>query len=534
MIHIAARLEGLAEAGGICISGTVYDQVVPKLPLMYQFLGQQTVKNIARPVRAYRVQATSKPADRKGRLRHWHGAELRPRMALAVIGLLLLLGGGVVGWWLFLHPAWPTVGAPAQQAAALALPAKPSIAVLPFVNMSADPGQEYFSDGMTEDLITELSALSGLFVIARNSVFTYKGKAVKPEQVRRELGVRYVLEGSIRKANDRVRITVQLVDTTTGYHLWATRYDRVVQDIFAVQEEIARRITRALAVRLTPEEAEYMGRPYTDNVEAWQYFVQGADFYRRYTKAENAQARALFAQAIRLDDQFARAYALLAATHRQDWTLAWSPNRAASEKAAEDAAQRAVDLAGLEPEPKPSLPYALQQLVYVRLYQSRHQEAQEAAEEAVRRNPNYADGIAVLAQVLIYRGQTRYALDRMEIAKRLDPKYPAYYDYHVGQAYYVEGFLTGQNQHYVTAELQLREALKKNPNFRPARIYLAAVLWALDRQDEATAEMTILIQKLGRRSARDPGFRQHLQQVNPYEDPAITTRLIESWERAEP
>jgi adenylate cyclase len=324
------------------------------------------------------------------------------------------------------------------------------------------------------------------------------------------------------------------VDATTGYHLWATRYDRVVQDIFAVQEEIARRITRALAVRLTPEEAEYMGRPYTDNVEAWQYFVQGADFYRRFKKEDNAQARALFEQAIRLDDQFARAYALLAATHRQDWTLAWSPNPAASEKAAEDAAQRAVDLAGLEPEPKPSLPYALQQLAYVRLYQSRHQEAQEAAEEAVRRNPNYADGIAVLAQVLIYRGQTRYALDRMEIAKRLDPKYPAYYDYHVGQAYYVEGFLTGQNQHYVTAELQLREALKKNPNFRPARIYLAAVLWALDRQDEAKAEMTILIQKLGRPSSRDPAFRQHLQQVNPYEAPAITTRLIESWERAEP
>ena len=140
-VNIAARLESLAEAGGICISGTVYDQVATKLPLTYKFLGQQSVKNIARPVRAYRVQATSKPADRKGRLRHWHGAELRPRMALAVIGLLLLLGGGVVGWWLFLHPAWPTVGAPAQQAAALALPAKPSIAVLPFVNMSADPGQ---------------------------------------------------------------------------------------------------------------------------------------------------------------------------------------------------------------------------------------------------------------------------------------------------------------------------------------------------------------------------------------------------------
>ena len=297
-VNIAARLEGLAEAGGICISGTVYDQVATKLPLTYKFLGQQTVKNIARPVRAYRVQDASGPADRKGRLRNWRGAGPRPRMALAVVGLLLLLGGGVVGWRLFLHPSGSTAGAPAQQTAALTLPNKPSIAVLPFVNMSDDPGQEYFSDGMTEDLITELSALSGLFVIARNSVFTYKGKAVKPEQVRRELGVRYMLEGSVRKANDRVRITVQLVDATTGYHLWATRYDRVLQDIFAVQEEIARRITRALAVRLTPEEAEHMGRPYTDSVEAWENFMRGLALYRLYKKEANAQARELFEKAI--------------------------------------------------------------------------------------------------------------------------------------------------------------------------------------------------------------------------------------------
>src|SRR4030095_470930 len=158
-------------------------------------------------------------------------------------GLLLLLGGGVVGWWLFLPPSWPTVGAPAQEVSALALPDKPSIAVLPFVNMSADPEQEYFSDGMTEDLITELSGLSGLFVIARNSVFAYKGKPAKPDQVSRALGVRYMIEGSVRKANNRIRITAQLVDTTTGYHLWAQYYDRDLHDIFGVQEVIRRKIT---------------------------------------------------------------------------------------------------------------------------------------------------------------------------------------------------------------------------------------------------------------------------------------------------
>src|SRR5437763_3036889 len=188
---------------------------------MYKFLGQQTVKNIARPVRAYRVQAASGPADLKGRLRNRCGARLSPKVAVWVVGLLLVLGGGVASWRLFVHPSLLTP-----------LPAKPSIAVLPFVNMSGDAAQEYFSDGMTEDLITDLSKLSGLFVIARNSVFTYKGKAVKPEQVSRELGVHYVLEGSVRKAGDRVRITAQLVEASTGYHRWADRYDRSLQEIF--------------------------------------------------------------------------------------------------------------------------------------------------------------------------------------------------------------------------------------------------------------------------------------------------------------
>jgi adenylate cyclase len=529
-VNIAARLEGLAEAGGICVSGTVYDQVATKLPLTYQFLGRQTVKNIARPVRAYRVQAASGPSDLTGRLRHRLRAGPRPRMALALVGLLLLLGGGVVGWRLVLHPSWPPAGAPAQQTAALALPDKPSIAVLPFVNMSDDPGQEYFSDGMTEDLITDLASLTGLFVIARNSVFTYKGKAVKPEQVRRELGVRYMLEGSVRKANDRLRITAQLVDTTTGYHLWATRYDRALQDIFAVQEEIARRITRALAVRLTPEEAEHMGRPYTDNVEAWENFMRGAELYRRYTKADNAQARVFFETAIRLDPEFARAYALLAATHRQDWTLAWTQDRATSEAEAYRLAQHAVDLSRVEPEPKPSLPYALQQLAFVLLYKRRLQEASAAAEEAVQRNPNYADGYAVWAQVLNYWGQPLYALDRMEIAKRLDPKYPIYYDHHVGHAYYVEGVLTSVQDpnssrlHFEKAETHLREALSKNENFRPARAYLVPVLWELGRRDEAKAEMTILIQK---------DFDRTRASI-PYENEAITRHLIDVWQAAEP
>ena len=330
-------------------------------------------------------------------------------------------GGGDVWQRASTHPP-PTLVVPAQLIAALALPDKLSIAVLPFVNMSGDPEQEYFSDGMTEDLITELSRLSGLFVIARNSVFTYKGKAVKPDQVSRELGVRYMIEGSVRKANDRIRITAQLVDATTGFHMWARALRPGLQDIFAVQEEIARRITRALAVRLTMEEEKQMGRPYTSSQVAWEYFMRGAELYRRYTPKDNAHARELFEKAIDLDPEFARAYASLAATHRQDWSLAWTQDPETSEELAYRMAQKAVELARRELDPKPSLPYALEQLAYVLLYRKQYQDASKAAEEAVQRNPNYADGYAVWAHVLIYWGKPEEALHKTQEAIDSEPE----------------------------------------------------------------------------------------------------------------
>ena len=556
-VNIAARLEGLAEAGGICISGTVYDQVATKLPLTYKFLGQQTVKNIARPVRAYRVQAASGPADLKGRLRNRCGARRSPKVAVGVVGLLLVLGGGVASWRLFVHPSLLTP-----------LPAKASIAVLPFVNMSGDPEQEYFSDGITEDLITELSRLSGLLVTARSSVFTYKGKAVTPDQVSRECGVRYIIEGSVRKANDHVRITAQLVDATTGYHMWAERYDRAFQDIFAVQEDIARRITQALAVQLTGEEEKQMGRPYTSSPVAWEYFMRGAELYRRYTPKDNADARALFEKAIALDAEFARAYALLAATHRQDSNGRLSQAPESSEALAYRMASKAVELARREREPKPSLPSALEQLAYTLSYRREPQEALQAAEEAVQRNPNYADGYALWAQVLIYLGKPIEAINKTKKAIELSTSqtnYPCFYDYHLGQAYYVLGVLTSQDPnasrghveeaerhlqealqdpnvsrgHVEEAERHLREALRKNNNFRPARAYLVAVLselgrWEPDRQEGAKQEMNISMAKgepLARnlRSDNQELAEEHIRRITPYANQEIRDRLRKAW-----
>ncbi|MCZ6607533.1 MAG: copper-binding protein [Alphaproteobacteria bacterium] len=247
-VNIAARLEGLAQPGGICISGAVYQQVRNKLELAFEFMGPQEVKNIAEPVPVFQVQldpgAAGKRPDKGVRPPRWRSLAL----AAAVV---LLVGAGAVAFWNF----YPRSSAPPIDVASTAapenavpkLPDKPSIAILPFENMSDDPGQEHFSDGLTEDIITDLAQLEDLIVIARASVFTYKGKSVKVQQVARELGVQYVLEGSVRKSGDRVRITAQLVDGKTGHHLWAERYDRDLKDIFALQDEIAQKIRATLA-----------------------------------------------------------------------------------------------------------------------------------------------------------------------------------------------------------------------------------------------------------------------------------------------
>jgi adenylate cyclase len=526
-VNIAARLESLAAGGGICISGSVYEQVKTKLMLGYNDLGPQHIKNIAGPVRVYRVLEEPGVAVPPSRLPQPGGPTLWRRGALALV-LIALLGGGGVSIWQLMARALPSP------------PSKPSIAVLPFVNMSGDSAQEYFSDGMTEDLITELSRLDGLLIIARNSTFTYKGKAIKPEQVSRELGVRYMLEGRVRTANNRIRITAQLVDGTTGYQVWAQTYDRDLDDIFAVQGDIARMITRSLEVRLTAAEERHMGQPPARNPEAWKYVVEGTKLYRRFTKTDNAEARALFEKAIALDPDFARAYAMLAATHRQDWILAWTENLKESERLAYDNAEKAVRLAKAEPDPKPSLPQALHQLGFVYLYAGKLREAAKAAEDAVRHSPSYADGYALAAHVLIYQGQPEAALAKIQQAVTLDPNYPFTYDYYRGHAYYVWGFLTPEKdprrtERFKEAEKHLRKSLEGSPNFRPARSFLVAVLSELGRQQEAVAEMVKVRTTGGRPDyLRDPKLlEQFIKRTLPYDNKAITARLIELWQKAE-
>jgi TolB-like protein/class 3 adenylate cyclase len=422
-VNIAARVESLAEGGGICISGTAYDHVENKLGLEYEYLGEQEVKNIPKPVRVYRV--LSYPGAAAHRVvrakialeRKWR------KTAFPIAAVLVIVVGALAIWYFHLRPSPMEVASVEKMA--FPLPDKPSIAVLPFTNISEDPKQDYFADGMTEDLITDLSKISGLFVIARNSVFNYKGKPVKPRQVSRELGVRYVLEGSVRKADDRVRINAQLIDATTGGHLWAERYDGKLVDIFALQDKVTQKIVAALAVKLTAGEQELVARKDTGTIEAYDAFLQGWQHYRRITRDDLAKAVTYLKKAIELDPNYGRAHAALAGAYWLSYRRGWSwkmdwPYEVKS---------RVPLLAHehLEKALKSPTSLAHQVASWMLVHEPLHDEAIAEAERAIALNPNDVDNLFAMARALIFGGRAEEGADYVKKALRLDPHYPAEY-----------------------------------------------------------------------------------------------------------
>ncbi|HXG21087.1 MAG TPA: tetratricopeptide repeat protein [Methylomirabilota bacterium] len=477
-VNIAARLESLAEPGGICISGTVYDQVETKLSLTYDYQGEQTVKNITKPVRVYRIvlpevsspcvgesqgegsakatkRSTFQVSGSKGK-----GRRMRPTHRGVVVGLVLIaVTFGVIRYLSHpsLSPQSPALS-PTVAPAALPLPDKPSLIVLPFVNMSHDPEQEYFSDGLTETLTSDLSRISSLFVIARNSAFTYKGKAVKVQDVGKEMGVRYVLEGSVLKADDQVRINAQLIDASTGYHLWSERYDRPLTHILTLQDEIVQQIVTTLQLQLTLQEHGVIVRKHTDNLEAYDALLRGQEAYFRYTKEANLQARHLYEHALTLDPQYAEAYVWLSFTYWREWVYRWSTDPHTLEQAWEVVHQAlALDDA---------LPAAHSAVSYIYAQRQQYAEAITEGERAIALDPNDADSYARLADVLTFAGRHEEVLQMMEQAIRLNPHYPPWYGADLGAAY----LMTGR---YAEAITPLQAALQRNPNHIPAHITLA-------------------------------------------------------------
>jgi adenylate cyclase len=339
--------------------------------------------------------------------------------------------------------------------------------------MSEDKGQEYFSDGLTEEIISALSRVPKLFVIARNSTFTYKGRPVKVQQVSEELGVRYVLEGSVRKAGDRVRITAQLIDATTGHHLWSERYDRDLKDIFALQDEITMKIMTGLQVKLTEgEQARVYGKG-TDNLEAYEKWLQGREHLYRHTKEDNALARQMFEEAIALDPEYSEAYSRLGNSHLLDVWYGWSKSPGKSMAQAFKLLQKAL---ALDESSAPA--HSVLGTLY--LLRRQHEKAITEGERAVALNPNATDNMGALAMTLNFAGRQEEAIALFKKAIRLNPMPPDWYLHHLGFAY----FLTG---HYEETMALSKRILNRNPDYISAYLGLACCNAVLGREEEARA-----------------------------------------------
>ena len=463
-VNIAARLQTLAKAGGLCISGVTYDQVRKILPLQFTDLGAQTVKNIEEPIRAYEVMARGEPAS----------------------------------------SALKDVSSPGDRKP-LALPDKPSIAVLPFQNMSGDPEQDYFADGMVEDIITGLSRSKSLFVIARNSSFTYKGKAVDIKQVGRELGIRCVLEGSVRKAGNRVRITGQLVDAETGSHIWADRYDSTLEDIFDLQDRVTTSVIGAIAPQLERAEIVRAQRKPTESLQAYDYYLRALASFYRFTPEANIEALKLTRTANNLDPDYAAPFALGATCYVQRWGFGWNIGDAEDENEARRLMRRALELGKDDPL---VLALAGQALG---LFIGEVQEGAALLARAISLDPNLASARFWNGYVQLYLGDTDAAIEQFQIGLRMSPLDPRIFLAQNGMA--AAHFSAGR---YEDGSLWAKIAVQQNPNFVAAhhtlmachamagRVEEARQAWAVARQMDPTQRLsTVLKERYRLRRSKD-------------------------------
>jgi adenylate cyclase len=460
-VNIAARLQELADPGGICLSGTAFDQIKGKLDLTSEYLGEKHVKNIAEPVPAYGVLLDDKANALATPLVQEPPAvqTSRRKLAAAAAVVLLVLAGGAL-WW---RP-WVSAPEPATvERFAYPLPDKPSIAVLPFINVSGDAEHDHLAEGLTDDLITELSKVSSLFVIARHSVFAIKDTARKIQDVAAELGVHYVLAGTLRGAGSRIRINVSLIDAVTGLSLWAERYDRDFADLFAVQDDVIGKIITALAVELTAGEEDQLSRIPTDNLEAYDYYLRAEQEGFYYSDVDTYRRTLSFYQrAIDLDPDFADAHAGIARVAvdvwRNDYNFLWTA--AVARKIAYDAAGQALKL-----DPKNARAHTV--LALLQLVDGRYVEATESARMAVSLQPNNTEVLGNLALVLAHTGNAEQAVAEMNKALRLDPAPPASFQLLAGVVFYTA-------RDYERAIPLLETARDALPNAEPAHEYLAA------------------------------------------------------------
>ena len=515
-VNIAARLEGLSEPGGICISKTAFDHIESKLPYGYEFLGDQTVKYIAKPVAAYRVlmepRVTVAGEPEKN---------IRPPMnklpILIGISAVVVLAI-VVGIWQ-LYSRRPTIEPASVEKMAFPLPEKPSIAVLSFNNLSGDPTQDYIADGISENIISALSKISDMFVIDSSSTFTYKSKPVKVQQVSEELGVRYVLEGSAQKIGNRIRINAQLIDATTGHHLWSEKYDRDMEDLFALQDDITHKIIVELQVKLTEGEQARVSQKSTNNLEAWSYAVRGLKLFERVSQENNAKAMEFFERAVELDPNYVWAWVRLAWTHVVACKPGWSPSPPSEHwKKVVEISEQVLVL-----DESDSDVHALLGLVYRN--QRQYELAITEGEKSLILGPTNAQAHVLHSVSMNMVGRFDDAIRLVKKAMRLHPYYPAYYLQWLGGAYR----MTGRYEEALTVYNQLLDRSRKGEfPIYAAHLYLADTYAAFGKEEEARnhAEEVLRI---------NPGFSlKEINQISAfrYKDPAHLERRLNALRKA--
>ncbi len=460
-VNVAARLEELAEPGGIILSASAYDQIRGKLDLTFEPLGEIKVKNIAQSVTVYQIRFDEKAAALETPLSSpRHAGQIRRYGLTALAALLLLVAAAAAWWW---QPWVPDQPSTLVERFAYPLPDKPSIAVLPFINVSGNTEQDHIAEGLTDDLITELSKVSGLFVISRHSVFAVQNTASKIQEVAAELGVHYVLEGSLQRAGTRLRINVKLIDALTGLSLWAERYDRQYADLFAVQDEVIAKIISALAIKLSDGERDLLARIPTENLEAYDYYLRAEQEGFLYSDVDTyRRTLSYYQKAIDLDPGFADAHAGIARVAvevwRNDYNFLWAATVA--RKIAYDAAGQALKL-------DPNNARAHTVLALLQLVDGREAEAIDSANRAVSVQPNNAEAFGNLALVLAHTGRRQEAVIELERAMRLDPAPPPSLQLLAGVVLYT----SRENSRAIPLLEVARDAL---PNAEPAREYLAA------------------------------------------------------------
>jgi adenylate cyclase len=458
-VNVAARIEALAEPGGICISGMVYESVRNRIDADYRDMGEQMVKNVSAPVRVYALGLAAAPV------------------------------------------------APPPK-----ITDRPSIAVLPFDNLSGDAEQEYFSDGISEDIITDLSKISTLMVVARNSSFTYKGRAVDLRTVAKELGVAYVLEGSVRKAGGRVRITAQLIDGADGAHLWAERYDRELEDIFAVQDEVARKIIEALEVTLSPTEEARLGGPGTDNVEAYDYLLRGRELLYLFTEDATRASLEMFEKSISLDPDFAAPRWEMALALFNQFLSGWAGG-------GQEILERGCRLAAEAVECNSEDSEAHRVLALGRLWSHDIDGAIVATDRALALDPNSATALGGRGHVLGYAGRYDEAIENIHNAMRLDPHYASIWLHFLAHAHVLKG-------DYETAIPLLQQRIRRSPETDISRMLLASCYGYLGETDEARQVWDEML-------AINPDYSlEQKARVLPYKNPADWQHIVEGLAKA--